>query len=84
MMSADKNTSTGTTGTALTDATMTSYKLMGGNLKAHVGHQVEITGTTAKDTCQKDTTAKNQATQMSETLDVKSVKMLSTTCPLIR
>jgi len=68
-----------------------SYTLKGGDLKAHVGHKVEVTGTmaqngmgtTMKDTMPKDnmpndTMTKDMAAMHS--LDVKSVKMLSATC----
>jgi hypothetical protein len=70
-----------------------SYNLMGGDLKAHVGHKVEVTGTMdqdkmGKDKMKKDTMANDKMGKdkmaMSEThdaLQVKSVKMISSTCP---
>lgn len=66
-----------------------SYMLMGGDLKAHVGHKVEVTGmmadanTMAKDTMPKETMPKDTMTKGMmdmHTLNVKSVKMLSPTC----
>ncbi len=64
-----------------------SYMLMGGDLKAHVGHKVEVTGTMAdskmdapsKDKMAKDPMAKGMAD--AQTLTVKSVKMIAATCP---
>lgn len=63
-----------------------SYALMGGELKAHVGHQVEVTGTMApsdmshskmnEGSMNKD----SMATMKTGTLNVKSVKMIATTC----
>ena len=66
-----------------------SLMLMGGDLKAHVGHKVEVTGmmagadtmskdTMPKETMPKDTMSKGMADM--HTLTVKSVKMLSATC----
>ena len=62
---------------------MMSYVLAGGNLKAHVGHKVEVTGTLDKKNGMgnmkaKDSTAKDDMT--SSTLKVQSVKMLSDSC----
>ena len=66
-----------------------SYMLMGGDLKAHVGHKVEVTGMMAdakpmaKDTMPKETMPKDTMTKGMmdmHTLNVKSVKMLSPTC----
>ena len=63
------------------DKSMTaSYMLMGGeNLKAHVGHKVEVTGTfgMAPKMDEKSATAKPMARE----LNVQSVKMISATCP---
>lgn len=53
-----------------------SYDLMGGDLKAHVGHKVEVMGSVSKKS--KDKTGMSD---MNETLRIKSVKMISTTCP---
>lgn len=50
----------------LTGDDKTSYTLVGGTLKPHVGHKVEVTGTAGK----------GAAT----TLHVKSVKMVAPTC----
>ena len=59
-----------------------SFALSGGDLKPHVGHKVEVTGTVSK-TGHMD---KDKMSPMAEsapkaaTLKVKSVKMLSSTC----
>ena len=71
-----------------------SYDLMGGELKAHVGHKVEITGTMddgkmmGKDKMSKDKMSgdkmdkdKMGMAEMHSGLHVKSVKMLAATCP---
>lgn len=71
-----------------------AYDLMGGELKAHVGHKVEVMGTSdgkmAKDKMAKDSKMSQDKPMdkdkmaMSEahaTLNVKSVKMISPTCP---
>ena len=65
---------------------MMSYGLMGGELKAHVGHKVEVTGTMApsdmahskmdEGNMHKD----SMGTMKAGTLNVKSVKMISATC----
>lgn len=63
-----------------------SYMLMGNNLKAHVGHKVEVTGmmeekkmdTMSKETMPKDAMGKDMA--MGPMLTVKSIKMLSASC----
>lgn len=70
---------------------MMSYMLMGGDLKAHVGHKVEVTGTMSKDTMSKEMSKDKMpndamhkdaaAMMMGGTLQVKSVKMISATCP---
>jgi hypothetical protein len=82
-------TTAGTAGTQSTEksASMehgTSYQLKGGDLKAHVGHRVEVTGTTS-DEKRTDKSANVGTTDttkdMPSILTVKSVKMLSTTCP---
>jgi hypothetical protein len=51
-----------------------SYALMGGNLKPHVGHKVEVTGTMAKPK------SGDAAMADAHALDVKSVKMIAATC----
>ncbi|MCA1586262.1 MAG: hypothetical protein LC791_16315 [Acidobacteria bacterium] len=63
----------------------TSYALVGGeNLKAHVGHKVEVTGMVDKTAKMDDKSAtpgmagKDMKVQ---TLTVKAVKMVSATCP---
>ena len=76
------------------DTTGKSYELMGGDLKAHVGHKVEITGMMddgkmmgkdkmmSKDKMDKDTTSKDKMAMSNHmSLHVKSVKMISATCP---
>lgn len=75
------------------DSKAMAYDLMGGDLKAHVGHKVEVTGSSdskmAKDKMSKDKMSKDKMMDkdkmgMAEahgTLNVKSVKMISTTCP---
>lgn len=66
-----------------------SYALMGGNLKAHVGHKVEVTGTMAPDKMTKDGKMDKGMDKMDKDkmpgemhsgINVKSVKMLSATC----
>ena len=90
MMTGDHLSST--TGTAgmegsVKDASMEHglrYELKGENLKAHVGHKVEVTGTTNDGkTNKKDTNGSitGGTKDGPATLTVKSVKMLSTTCP---
>ena len=71
-------------------ATGTSYALKGDKLEGHVGHKVEVTGTTWQETAtssteiakSKDTSSPTSAgsTSPQTTLDVTTVKMLSTTC----
>ena len=72
---------------------MMSYELMGGDVKAHMGHKVEIMGTMSKadrdmmgkmqkGTPEKDKMAGMPAKDMKAMkLNVTSVKMLSPTCP---
>lgn len=87
MMSADMKTMSNAD---MKSKHMMSYMLMGGDLKAHVGHKVEVTGTMAKDNMSKDMAKdkmpndamhKDAAAMMGGTLHVKSVKMISATCP---
>jgi len=60
----------------------TSFALSGGDLKPHVGHKVEVTGTISK----MGQTDKDKMSPMAEsapkaaTLKVKTVKMLASTC----
>jgi hypothetical protein len=71
------------------DMKETSYDLVGGDLKAHVGHKVEVAGTTAGEKMMKDDKMdkmdKMDKDRMSgnkhPAITVKSVKMISTTCP---
>ncbi len=61
-----------------------SYMLSGGDLKAHVGHKVEVTGTMMKSgdmgkMKDKDSMVKPDMAKTS-TLKVQSVKMLSDSC----
>ena len=60
-----------------------SYALTGADLKAHVGHKVEVTGTISSDKTSKDTAEIKgvPGMQLVGTLNVKSVKMVSQTCP---
>ncbi|MEO6238276.1 MAG: hypothetical protein ABIQ52_14860 [Vicinamibacterales bacterium] len=75
------------------DTKAMAYDLMGGDLKAHVGHKVEVTGSTdsrmmAKGKMDKDKMAKDKMMEkdkmamsdMHGTLHVKTVKMLASTC----
>lgn len=78
------SSTTGTSGT--TTAAAMSYELSGGDLKAHVGHKVEVTGTVEPS---KDNTgtsgsatpaASASASSSKSVLRVKSVKMVSDSC----
>jgi len=62
---------------------MLSYGLIGADLKAHLGHKVEVTGTITSDRTSKDTTAIKEipGVKPAGTLTVKSVKMVAETCP---
>lgn len=70
---------------------MMFYSLMGGDLKAHIGRKVDVTGTLSKGTMSRDMAAAKMpndaahkdaaAMMMGGTLQVKSVKMISATCP---
>jgi hypothetical protein len=72
------------------DKKATTYDLMGGDLKAHVGHKVEVTGSEDskmgkmnKDKMSKDKMMDKDKMAMPEmhtTLHVKSVKMIAATC----
>ena len=81
---------TGTSGAPTLDAPSsmeepTTYTLYGNNLKAHLGHRVEVTGTASRTrVTDAKPTANAPATPAIEwrsTIDVTSLKMLSTTCP---
>ena len=62
---------------------MISYTLTGADLKAHLGHKIEATGTISTDTKTKDTAEIKSVPGMKlvGTLNVTSVKMISPTCP---
>ena len=62
---------------------MLSYLLAGGDVKAHVGHKVEVSGTVSNEKTSKDIAEMKGAPGMKlvGTLHVKSVKMVSATCP---
>jgi hypothetical protein len=58
----------------------TTYDLVGGELKAHVGHKVEVTGSTAiADPLDKSKQTKTAA-ETRDSITVKSVKMVSASC----
>ena len=84
------------------DTKAMAYDLMGGDLKAHVGHKVEVMGSTdtkmmgkgKMDKMDKDKMSKDKMmekdkmdkdkmgmSEMHSMLHVKSVKMISATCP---
>jgi hypothetical protein len=60
-----------------------SYALVGADLKAHLGHKVEVTGTISSDKPSKVIAEIKGVPGMKlvGTLNVKSVKMVSETCP---
>ena len=60
----------------------TSFALSGGELKPHVGHKVEVTGTISKmGHMDKDKmSATTESAPKAPTLKVKTVKMLSSSC----
>ena len=62
---------------------MMSYILMGGDVKAHVGHKVEVTGAMSSDKTSKANVGIKGAPgmELSGTLNVRSVKMISAMCP---
>jgi hypothetical protein len=95
VLASEKTAATGTTTAPSIDKTAskaagTSYALKGDNLEGHVGHKVEVTGTTWHEKAtnptetgnSKDTASPTSAGSPSPqtTFDVKTVKMLSTTC----
>jgi hypothetical protein len=61
------------------------YELMGGEAKAHVGHQVEIIGTMRSGGETAATRGSDDATPtahpMAGRVTIKSLKVLTTTCP---
>jgi len=79
--SSTASSATGTTGS--TAAETMSYELTGDNLKAHVGHKVEVTGTVQQAKASKKASSAMGSTTNAannETLRVKSVKMISDSC----
>jgi len=62
---------------------MMSYALVGTDVKAHVGHKVEVTGTMSSSKTSKDAAGIKEIPGMKlvGTLNVKSVKMVSNSCP---
>ncbi len=80
------DTKTGTTGNMKGDMKGMTYDLMGGeNLKPHVGHKVEVTGMTDSSKMTKNGKMDKDEMGASDSahgaITVKSVKMISTTCP---
>ena len=70
-------------------AAATSYALTGSDLKAHLGHNVEVTGTTSQHDAKAATAAPAAqpsaavpaaASAPDATLDVKTLKMIAATC----
>ena len=68
---------------ASTTPKIMSYAVTGADLKVHVGHKVEVTGMISSDKTPKDTAEIKSVPgmQLVGTLAVKSVKMVSETCP---
>ena len=60
------------------------YELIGGQAKAHVGQQVEIVGTMPSDreAAARGSEATPTAHPMAGRVTIKSVKVLTPTCPL--
>src|SRR5688572_12870628 len=60
-----------------------SYTLVGADLRAHLGHKVEVIGTISSDKVSKDGVEIKgvPGMKLAGTLNVKSVKMVSNTCP---
>lgn len=84
------------TNATMGDMTAQSYDLIGGDLKAHLGHKVEVTASMANGKPMakgkmmgKDQMEKGEApgehkmgtAEAHSALQVKSVKMIATTCP---
>lgn len=68
-------------GTLAGDTTAKSYSLSGGQLKAHVGHKVAVTGTLKAAAMPKDHKMSKEAmAAMPGVLQVKTVKMVAATC----
>ena len=77
----------GTSGTVRSDKVGASdrtapYDLQGGEFKAHLGHKVEVTGTSGTPDQTTDTTTSESVADRKPlpTFNVKSVKMLSKSC----
>jgi hypothetical protein len=62
---------------------MLSYALIGADVKAHLGHKVEVTGTISSDKSSNNNAEIKGMPGMKlvGTLNVKSVKMVAVTCP---
>ena len=62
---------------------MVSYMLTGADVKGHLGHKVEVTGTMSSDKTSKVNPEIKDVPGMKlvGTLNVKSLKMVSATCP---
>ena len=58
-----------------------SYALVGADLKAHLGHKVEVTGTLSDRTSNTNAIKEIPGMKPAGTLTVKSVKMVAETCP---
>ena len=66
----------------LTDSSGTKYQLSGdrSKLSAHVGHEVQITGTTSQSGTPSTTTSGTSTSTGQQTLNVSGVKHISSTC----
>jgi hypothetical protein len=69
---------TGVTPSSNAGTIRSMYRLTGGDLSAHVGHKVEVTGTIVPNAKHKSQGAKDG---VEGTLTVTNVKMISTNCP---
>jgi len=61
-----------------------SFDLVGDDLKAHMGHQVEVIGITSDTKLNKSDSFRSEigsSTHEKATLTVRSVKMIAATCP---
>ena len=71
--------------TSVKTADVQPYELIGGQAKAHVGHQVEIVGTTRSERETVATRGSEEPTPtahpMAGRITIKSLRMLATTCP---
>lgn len=77
MMDKDKMAKPGMSGDKMM---MSSYELMGGELKPHIGHKVEVMGTMDK-AAMAERQKTDKGPEMPMKLQVSSVKMISATCP---